>query len=54
MADNGRNGAPLVAPPHETVAQNVGRLSYAAAPGVRHHGGRGTAAAAMVGGVRFS
>jgi hypothetical protein len=24
MANNGRHGAPLTAPPHKTVAQNVG------------------------------
>ncbi len=47
MADNGRHGAPLPAPPHATVAWNVGQLSYAAEPGVRHHGGRGMMAAAM-------
>jgi hypothetical protein len=54
MADNGRHGAPLPEPAHTTVAQNVGRLLYAVEPGVRHHGGLGTTATAMVGGVRFS
>ncbi len=44
----------LTALTHTTVAQNVGGLLYAVAPGVRHHGGGGTAATAKVGGARFS
>ncbi len=54
MADTGRNGAPLPVLTHTTVAQNSGGLSYAVAPGVGHHGGRGTTATAKVGGARFS
>ena len=47
-------GSPLPAPPHKTVTRYFGLLPYAAAPGVRHHGGRRTTAAAMVGGAQFS
>jgi hypothetical protein len=54
MADCGRHGASLPAMTHTTVAQNVGELLYAVAPGVEHHGGRGMAATAKVGGARFS
>jgi hypothetical protein len=54
MADSSRNDAPLPALMHTTVAQNVGGLSYAVAPGVGHHGGRGTTATAKVGAARFS
>jgi hypothetical protein len=54
MADSGRNGAPLPTLTHTTVTQNVGRLLYAVAPGVEHHGGRGTMVTAKVGAARFS
>ncbi len=54
MVDSGRNGAPLPALTHTTVAQNVGGLSYAVATGVGHHGSRGTTATVMVGGARLS
>jgi hypothetical protein len=54
MANSGRHGAPLPALTHTTIAQNVGRLLYAVAPGVGHHGSRGTTATAKVGGARFS
>jgi hypothetical protein len=54
MADCGHHGALLPALTQTTVAQNVGGSSYAVALGVGHHGGRGTAATAKVGGARFS
>jgi hypothetical protein len=54
MANSGRNGAPLLALMHTTVAQNVGGLSYAVAPGVGLHGGRGMTVTAKVGGAQFS
>jgi hypothetical protein len=54
MANSGCHGAPLLTPTQTTVAQNVGGLSYAAALGVGHHGGRGKTAAAMVDGAQFS
>jgi hypothetical protein len=54
MADCGHHGASLPVMMHTTVAQNVGELLYAVAPGVGHHGVRGTAATAKVGGARFS
>jgi hypothetical protein len=54
MANSGRHGASLLALRHTTVAQNVGGLSYAVAPGVGHHGGRGTTATAKVGGAQLS
>jgi hypothetical protein len=54
MADCGRRGASLPAMTHTTVAQNVGVLLYAVAPGVGHHGGCGMAATAKVGGAQFS
>jgi hypothetical protein len=54
MADSGRNDASLPALTHTTVAQNVGGLLHAVAPGVGHHGGRGTTATAKVGGSGFS
>ncbi len=54
MADSGHHGAPLPALTHTTIAQNVGGLLYAVAPGVGHHGGRETTATAKVGGARFS
>ena len=48
-----RYGAPLATPPHSTVTQHVELLSNAAAPGVGHHGGRRTTAAATVDGGVF-
>jgi hypothetical protein len=54
MTDCGRHGASLPAMTYTTVAQNVGGLLYAVAPGVGHRGGRGTAATTKVGGARFS
>ncbi len=54
MANCGLHDALLPAMTHTTVAQNVGGLLYAVAPGVGHHGGRGTAVAAKVGGSWFS
>ena len=38
-SSHGRHGASLPAPPHATISQHYGRLLYAAAPGVGHHGG---------------
>jgi hypothetical protein len=49
MADSGRHGAPLTAPPHTTVTQHVGWLLNAVAPNVGHHGSCGMTAATMVG-----
>jgi hypothetical protein len=55
MADCGCHGASIPAMMHTTVAQNVGGLLYAVAPGVGHHGGCGTAATPKkVGGAWFS
>ncbi len=54
MDDSGHHGGPLLVLAQTTVAQNVGRLSYAVAMGVGHHGGRGPTATAKVGGARFS
>ena len=54
MADSSCHGAPLLIAMQTTVVQNVGILSYAAVPGVGHHGGRGKTAAAIVDGTRFS
>jgi hypothetical protein len=54
MANCGRHGASLLVTTHTTVAQNVGGLLYAVAPGVGQHGGRGTATTAKVGRARFS
>ena len=54
MADSGHYGAPLPTPLQTTVAQNVGLLSYATAPGVGHHVGSGMTAAAMLDGAKFS
>ncbi len=54
---NGRQRPPWCQLPtlmHTTVTQYVGWLSYAAAPGVGHHGSRGTMVTAKVGGARFS
>jgi hypothetical protein len=53
FADSGCHGAPLLMLMQNTVTQNVGELSYAAALDLGHHGGRGKTAAAMVGGARF-
>jgi hypothetical protein len=53
---NGRQRPPWCPTPDanaENVAQNVGGLSYVAAPVVGHHGGRGKTAATMVGGAWF-
>ncbi len=54
MADCGCHGASLPAMMHTTVTQNDGGLLYAVVPGVGHHGGRGMAATAKVGGAWFS
>jgi hypothetical protein len=40
MSFYGRHGAPLPAPSHSTISQYVGRLFYAAALLVGHHGSR--------------